>query len=361
MDDDDDSDLEAELLALTTEPKAKPRARPKAKPVVPAVDLDSMVASSMRDIPSDEELSGDDDDPDLMAELQDLTGDSVPAEPEPVQEIPPQETDIAQLLDQRLKMYVTAEENAKKAGDTSRARRFNRGIKTLKDLIKQANAGRAINNDDIPPEVSVNVPKRPAPEPTPILPTASVPSDPAPTSNEVQPTSDEVQPTSNVSAILEPQSNVNQELLTLLNSRKIEYKMAALNKKKSGDMANAVAYMKIAKQFDVVIQAVENGEPVDLSKMPGPPGEDSGANTSGKEESETQQNATAPAVAGEPANEGETGEEEESLITAGSVAEALEQRLQVYKKQEETAKADGMNKTFFSLFFFLENKSVALL
>lgn len=351
MDDDDDSDLEAELLALTTEPKAKPRARPKAKPVVPAVDLDSMVASSMRDIPSDEELSGDDDDPDLMAELQGLTGeDSVPAEPEPAQEIPPQETDIAQLLDQRLKMYVTAEENAKKAGDTSRARRFNRGIKTLKDLIKQANAGRTINNDDIPPEVSVNVPKRPAPEPTPILPTASVPSDPAPMSNDLQPTSDEVQPTSNVSAILKPQSNVNQELLTLLNSRKIEYKMAALNKKKSGDMGNAVAYMKIAKQFDVVIQAVENGEPVDLSKMPGPPGEDSGANTSGKEESETQQNATVPAVAEEPGNEGET-EEEEALITAGSVAEALEQRLQVYKKQEETAKADGKNKKcYFSNF-----------
>ncbi|GLV42542.1 lethal (2) giant discs 1 [Carabus blaptoides fortunei] len=324
VDDDDDSDLEAELLALTTEPKAKPRARPKAKPVLPAVDLDSMVASSMRDIASDEELSGDDDDPDLMAELQGLTGeDSVPVEPEPVRESPPQVSDIIQLLDQRLKMYTTAEENARKAGDTSRARRFTRGIKTLRDLIKQASAGQVINNDDIPPEVSVNVPKRPAPT-TPILPTASEPSD-------------DVQPTSNASAILEPAppTNVNQELLTLLNSRKTDYKMAALAKKKAGDVTNAVAYMKIAKQFDTVIRAVENGEPVDLSKMPGPPGEESGTNA--REENETQQNTQATTEE-EAANE--AGMEEEVLITAGSVGEALEQRLLVYKKQEETAKAE---------------------
>lgn len=33
---------------------------------MPAADLDVLVAASMKDIPSDEELSGDDDDPDLL-------------------------------------------------------------------------------------------------------------------------------------------------------------------------------------------------------------------------------------------------------------------------------------------------------
>lgn len=33
-----------------------------------------MISESMRDIASDEELSGDDDDPELLSELQELTG-----------------------------------------------------------------------------------------------------------------------------------------------------------------------------------------------------------------------------------------------------------------------------------------------
>lgn len=38
-----------------------------------------------------------------------------------------------------------------------------RGIGTLKDLIKKANAGHLINEDDIPPPVSVAPPKQDIP------------------------------------------------------------------------------------------------------------------------------------------------------------------------------------------------------
>jgi hypothetical protein len=67
-----DSDLEAELAALTGGGAPKPKRPPRKK--IPDADLDAMVAESIKDIPSDEELSGDDDDPDLLNELSNITG-----------------------------------------------------------------------------------------------------------------------------------------------------------------------------------------------------------------------------------------------------------------------------------------------
>lgn len=55
--------------------------------------------------------------------------------------------------------------------------------------------------------------------------------------------------------------------------RQKEYKIAALQAKKSGDTETALGFIKIAKIFDQVIQAVKEGQAVDLSDMPGPPGE----------------------------------------------------------------------------------------
>lgn len=60
----DDADLEAELAALTT--GSAPR-RPKKKPPPPTVNLDAMVAASMQDVPSDEDVdSADENDPELL-------------------------------------------------------------------------------------------------------------------------------------------------------------------------------------------------------------------------------------------------------------------------------------------------------
>lgn len=50
--------------------------------------------------------------------------------------------------------------------------------------------------------------------------------------------------------------------------------MAALEAKRSGDSQTALKYIKIVKQFDLVINALTNGEVVDLRNMPGPPGSD---------------------------------------------------------------------------------------
>ncbi|XP_044743170.1 coiled-coil and C2 domain-containing protein 1-like isoform X2 [Chrysoperla carnea] len=328
--DSEDDDFEAELAAITSGngPKKPQRQKPKPNLVSPDA-LDQLVSASLRDIPSDEEVNSDDEnDPTLLSELHELAG--VP----PVVESPPNvddpgDGDISQLLQNRLKMYETAEDNAKKAGESSRARRLGRGIKTLKDLIKNVNAGRNIDQADIPPEVAITVHKKPDPEPA---------VEPSPETNvPVKP------PTIDLPAapVISPEDNSN---IDMLNERKKQYKLAALKAKKENDNVTALNYIKIAKQFDVIIEAIQNGQEVDLSNMPGPPQEKQ--NIPMKEESETQKSPQADTVISPDPGVSVSEETEEdapapALITASSVAEALQQRLEIYKGEEQKAKEAG--------------------
>lgn len=239
---------------------------------------------------------------------------ATPPQPPPPTAAAP--TDIVSLLETRLKMYETAEMNAKTIGENSRARRYNRAIKTIKDLLKQAKAGKAIPEDEIPPEVAVNIhkPLEPPSEPSVASPTRPAPAAPEPTITETE----------------TPPSNENTELLQMLNQRKDEYKAAALKAKKLDDKTTAINYIKVAKQFEAVIIAVENGQPVDLSRMPGPPQEPT-ANT---QESEKQ---TEPEPPQKEIIEGEATPE----VSASTMEEALLQRIEFYKKQMEAATAEG--------------------
>lgn len=212
-----------------------------------------------------------------------------------------------------------------RSGETSRARRFNRGIKTIKDLIKQVNSGKAINPEDIPPEVSTGENRKPE------APTAPLP-EPVP----------EPEPVSEPEPITEPEPEPkNLETINMLKQRRDEYRIAAVKVKKTGDVQQAVALMKIGKQFDLVIKAVEDGQNVDLSNIPGPP-VISEAGTSRtipeppppqREENEVQ-NAPDEEPVAEP-------EPEPGLINPENFLDGLIQRLDVYKKQEENAKAEG--------------------
>lgn len=347
-----DSDLEAELLAITSGggPPKRPTRKPQSNP---AVDLDKMIAASLKDIGSDEELSGDDDDPDLLGELQEITGGGV----EEVEEAAPANNNndvilsttsmsTIDVIKQRIGMYAAAEEHARAAGDSTKARRFNRGLKTLKDLLKQAEKGKEINPDDIPPEVSTTIPK-PEPEATvpdspPPVPMRTAPSVPPPTlPPPILPTSvDE-------SSKPAPATTPEDPRLTLLNTRKEEFKRAALDAKKRDDKASALKYLKVIKQFDTVIEALKNGQEIDLSNMPTFDSFEKKANptspTSTKQDNEMQHSADVqpnPTAETEEASALEDGEPEQ-LITAGSVMEALEQHMAKYKSVEQAAKDEG--------------------
>lgn len=246
------------------------------------------------------------------------------------------------VLSQRLQNYEIAEKEAKDAGESSKARRYGRAIKTLKSLLSKAQKGTDINlNDDtIPPDIHISD-KKPATEAQDdslLKPSRQAPSIPVVNSGIDEPAPDSISPVLPQAVkdnVEDKKKEVDSELLNMLVERQKEYKIAALKAKKSGDTTTAVKYVKISKQFDLVMEAVQNGEPVDLSQMPGPPEE--AAVNSGIEENETQK-APLPEIT---VPEEALNLPEPTLITASTILEALEQRLGVYKEHEAKAKEEG--------------------
>ncbi|VEN43145.1 unnamed protein product [Callosobruchus maculatus] len=341
-DDGGDSDLEAELEALSSDnAPTRPQRKKPTKRIIPQGELDALVADSVKGVDdNDDDISVDENDPELLGELNEIAGEEEEIDMTASAPVPQPESvtvsDTSTVLLERLSNYEQAEKDAKASGESSKARRYGRAIKTLKDLLKQAQAGKPVdlNDESVPPEIHVGdrKPSRPAP-PLP------GPQEEAPTPSHEDPT----EPTEPVTLPTSVQENVTQEkaaidteLLGMLSDRQKQYKMAALKAKKEGDAHTAIRYVKIAKQFENVIAAVESGQEVDLSNMPGPPGESPPQETK-PEQSEVQRN-TAPDI--EVPEEAQDLPEPE-LITASTVGEALEQRLAVYKQHESQAKEEG--------------------
>ncbi|KAI5736260.1 hypothetical protein M8J76_001526 [Diaphorina citri] len=363
-DDDDDEDFEAELAALTggsSGPKPKPK---KLAAPLPDSQLDMMIADSLKDIPSDDDISVDENDPELLGELSELqvgTSSSPPSNapqetfdfPMPTSHSDPTVT----LLTERLAMYQTAEANAKQCNDSAKARRFGRGIKTLSDLLKKAQSGDAVNPDDIPPPVSV---AKPNPQP-PAQEASTQPPDP------VKPAEPNIDPPPSLPPPLEPQraappippqpspphaspppippraaptttpSSPQQSVLDTLIQRQTEYKKAALEAKKSGDTQSALTLISIYKQFDAVISLARSGQPIDLSDMPPPPSELSKVPPSVPLVQDEHQ-TSGPDAAPQPQPPAPAPE---TLEPPRSVLEALTQRLAKYQSQEQAAKSEG--------------------
>ncbi|XP_066143225.1 coiled-coil and C2 domain-containing protein 1-like isoform X2 [Euwallacea fornicatus] len=327
-----DDDLEAELAALAgdgTRQKSSPKKTLK-QPLLQH-ELNAIVQGTLKDVDENvEDEDVDENDPDLLSELQEITGEeeqelkseaSLVTPPSPSME-------VVNILEQRISNYKTLESEAKNAEETSKARRYGRAIKTLNDLLKTARAGGFVNLNDesTPPEIKIK-PKPSTSEDISSVPSPLTPSRPAPAMPETNhmPLPDVVQ-----SNVAEAKKEIDQELLNMLLGRQKEYKIAMLQAKKSGDTENALGYMKIWKVFDHVIQAVRDGQEVDLSDMPGPPGE-AGALIK-VQENEKQGQADDSSDIPEP-----------QLVTANTVEEALLQRLELYKTYEQKAKEENNN------------------
>lgn len=345
-----DDDFEEELARITgggSKPKAKSR---PAKPLVDTTDLDRMVAASLADVDTDVD-SEDENDPVLLGELQ-LIADDAPEEnqiPEPPAAaaltpttpatdaafLPTSDVDVKALLRSRLEMYQAAESNAKAAGDSTKARRFQRGLKTIQDQLKQANAGRPVNPDDIPREVSVKPAVKPnqiAPEPMP------APQQPPPLiepTRSAPPIPERVQK----QAPQEPPSAQDAALVALA-ARKEEYKVAAVTCKKAGDKENALKLVKILKLMDMAIAAVKRGEVIDLSEMPPPPEVYLEMERNALAQSEEPQ-PPPPAPVPAPVQPVEPPAAEAPPVMATTIDGALLQRMEKYKSVEAAAKAEG--------------------
>ncbi|XP_055885542.1 coiled-coil and C2 domain-containing protein 1-like isoform X1 [Biomphalaria glabrata] len=404
-DDDDDDDLEAELAQLAGEDYSPAKkSKPKKKGHLPITDIEKLAAAGLRDI--DDNVS-DTDDPDLLAELEDLQDDNdedqgphyqntspqkvvSPPEISPKPTLPsvaPRTQTVPQaahptaaprpapasstaqlaptpaarqpastspkppvgasgsagglvgLLEERVNMYKQAIAAAKTAGDSAKQRRLDRGLKTLTDQLRQAKAGKPVNEEEIPPPVAMG---------TSVAleqPTTSAESVPKSNSSDLKPAISN----SSISSV-SSQSAINSDTKQILLSRRDEYRKAAFKAKQDGDMSKASSLVKVAKQFDSVIQAFEEGKPVDLSKMPPSPSDSASTviQTSSKPQSVTPVQRISVQAAGEDA-EPEipviSSEQEKALFHAPdapkSVMEALTQRLEKYKSSEAAAKTEG--------------------
>ncbi|XP_036613335.1 coiled-coil and C2 domain-containing protein 1B [Trichosurus vulpecula] len=300
----DDGDLEAELLALTGDTGApESKARPKGKAPLPMAHIEKLAAECMRDVgdeASDEEDEELEADTDLLAELQEVLGeeeegeeDGRPNSPEEVAtlvaptqlpapaapEVVPTAAGLQGLLEERIANYQAAAASAKEAGDGAKARRCERGLKTLQTQLAAVKKGKKINEEEIPPPVACG--KRPelpptaesegcgeppaAPDP-PTIPAPSAtpdPTSPGPSASPDFPST----PAPPEAGALEPDSR------QLLLTRQKEYKAAALKAKQEGDLERARECMRIGKRFGAVLEALDSGQPVDLSGMPPPPSE----------------------------------------------------------------------------------------
>ncbi|XP_070555638.1 coiled-coil and C2 domain-containing protein 1-like isoform X2 [Ptychodera flava] len=339
-DDDDDDDLEAELAALTGESPTKPKQK---KTPLPMSHIERLAAESMKDVDDDVDDEDLENDEELLAELQELQTDDTP-EPSPSLKPSPKpqsgtNQEMITLIRDRREMYETAIENAKTAGDTSKARRYDRGLKTLKDLEKSAKAGRSVNEDDIPPPVATGKPK-PAEQPTPME-TQETPQVTVPDNRRV-----DVQETHRAESKppASPKRDENyQAKHQMLTQRKGQYKVAALSAKKSGDIATATKYIKIAKQFEMVIEAMEQGRDVDLSNVPPPPPEP-GAPPPREPGSLSATAGPSSPPKRSPSPQPPSNESPPEAFAVPSVPktamEALQQRLEKYQSAEESAKKE---------------------
>ncbi|XP_028174470.1 coiled-coil and C2 domain-containing protein 1-like [Ostrinia furnacalis] len=291
---------------------------------------------------------GDEDDPDLLSELKELAIDDDEAPPPPpraARPAPPPpgaptsgQSSTISLLQDRISNYAMAEKAAKECGESSKARRFGRGLKTLNDLLKQAKAGRPVKDEDIPPPASIG---KPAPPPEAPIDPEPVAMEPEPVSMDPEPSAPEPEeplslpepshpppPPPNVEEV-DPEK---QEGLNVILKRKEEFKLAALSAKRAGDKTLALEFLKVVKQFDLVVDAYKAGQEMDLNELPTPQMIEAAVKGQ-KEESQVQ-------TSEEPAPAPPTTDSE-GLITASTVDEALRQRLAAFQQQEAKAKEDG--------------------
>ncbi|XP_030206957.1 coiled-coil and C2 domain-containing protein 1A isoform X2 [Gadus morhua] len=360
-----EEELEAELLALMGG-AGKPTAKKNGgRAPVPMEEIERMAALCMKDLDEDDVGEEDLDDEDLLAELNEVLEEVEEEAPRPAPPVtmvtapqprppPGGASGPESVLLERIAMYQAAVANATASGETSKARRYDRGLKTLQSMLASVKKGKPINEEDMPPPVATggkpNVPppqpepikerEQPAPNLMPSLPTNQKPLREAPpVIPNVKPHS--LTPPKAASTALTPGTpaispltpghthSQHSELKQAVLSRQRDYKMAAIHAKQGGDSELAKQHYLIAKRLDPVLEALDRGEPLDLRSLPPAPARQSPAPSPA---------GPPPAPAATP-TPGPVAPAE--LAAPGSVEEALTQRMDRYKAAATTAKSTG--------------------
>ena len=200
--------------------------------------------------------------------------------------LPAVTSELQQTIEKRILNYRTAISNAKDLGESAKLRRYERGLKTLETMLAAVKRGKKINEEEVPPPVatgkssshvsqatgaeqensedSVGVPPESSAE--------SCVSDQQKTSREAKQhlELESLQSHAASSPTLETDLHSSDTREILLKRQK-EYKLAALKAKQQGDLEKAKEYMKIGKKYNVVLEALSNGQPIDIQNIPPSP------------------------------------------------------------------------------------------
>uniref|UniRef100_A0A3B3S6C3 Coiled-coil and C2 domain-containing protein 1B n=1 Tax=Paramormyrops kingsleyae TaxID=1676925 RepID=A0A3B3S6C3_9TELE len=330
----DDTELEAEFAALVGRKSAVREESAGRNAPLPIEHIEKMAEDCMKDVDDeeDEDLEGDED---LLAELQEVVGDEEAEDedhttPALTQESAQQVKDSAapgsleHTLAERIQMYQAAVANASASGEASKARRFERGLKSLETMLTAVKKGSKVNESEIPPPVVSGAcgaaPTRAPPEP----PEATAPMEQTLlVSMATGPSLESQQELGGIAVLFSASTGGELEATkAMLLERQREYKLAALKAKQSGDTERARALLKTGKRFDTVLEALENGQPVDLSNMPPIPG---GKCTRPSRSTRWACSSCLPAAPAQPKD----------------TLEALEQRMAKYQEAYTQAKESG--------------------
>ncbi|XP_025059603.1 coiled-coil and C2 domain-containing protein 1A isoform X6 [Alligator sinensis] len=220
-------------------------------------------------------------------------------------DIPPPPRDLMEALQQRMERYKTAAAQAKSKGDDRKARMHDRIVKQYQDAIRAHKTGKAVEVSELPippgfPPIQGMEASSGSQSIVGVLQTAMKLANQEDRQNDEE--EDEIQetkphpaltkpvavsqpklpsqPTARVSsagpAALHPAGTAKstlkantraQQQLVFLEGRKKQLMQAALQAKQKNDIEGAKLFLRQAKGLDPMIEAAQNGLPVDITKM----------------------------------------------------------------------------------------------
>ncbi|CAG9534501.1 unnamed protein product [Cercopithifilaria johnstoni] len=299
-----DEDLMAELLALEAEERAAGHMSSactertiECSTRQPALDHHKSAEqasqrtsgaygiSSISDI-SDDDLNGSDEedvnDAELLAELSDLVGQESgaaceigpPASSEPsipLRSLCQSAVDMSLLrkLQELKEEYTSALEAAKEKNDVLRAKRYQRGFSKIEELIQKVQAGKMINENDIP--VPVKGIRSTAEAGASVISKTEISTEPVLRAETKQAAVEEISELSGT--YRKPVKNLlrGEQLSIELASRRESYIKNAKAASALCDKKKAYEYYMVAKQFDEAIKAVNDGRVTECEENELPP------------------------------------------------------------------------------------------
>uniref|UniRef100_A0A8C9TPT4 Coiled-coil and C2 domain-containing protein 1B n=1 Tax=Scleropages formosus TaxID=113540 RepID=A0A8C9TPT4_SCLFO len=167
----DDPDLEAEFAAIVGKKQAAP---------LPMEHIEKMAVECMKDEDDDDSDEGLENDEDLLIFLLGrnfclaFSVFNIVFSSQQEVKVSAAPGNLQHTLEERIGMYKTAIANANASGESSKARRYDRGLKTLETMLSSVKKGKKIDEAEIPPPVALGahstapaltVPKPVPPEP----------------------------------------------------------------------------------------------------------------------------------------------------------------------------------------------------